>query len=191
MEARRFGPRPGFPGFRVHYVHPRPAWLVLTTYAVGGALIAAALPALKAWSATQYGRPGYAVALVINVLMPLLIVLLASAYPRVWVAGVGALGAGVNFLLCSGVLPRVADPIGSFIVQAGPIATAALAGYILIAALVSWSLRHWRVVGLRPAPDACENCGYPVRGAARCPECGAPTSSPPANTRNCSSTGPN
>lgn len=158
------------------YVRPRPWWVIALLYVLGAVAIGLAVPAMKAYAAARFGRAGVAVAFVVNIAMPLLIVVLSVAYPRLWVALVGTLAASLAFLLTVGLTPRISsDWLNSLVAQMGPILTVAIIAYHGLAAVAVGVQRPFRRVGIRPPADACRSCGYRLTGlgaAGRCPECG-------------------
>lgn len=158
------------------YVHPNVWRTILPAYAFGGLLIGLTLPALKSFAAAHLGRGGIAVAFVINIAMPLLVIVLAAIYPRLSFALLGTFLATLAFLFASGMNPPPINAgwLRNLIAQMGPILVVAFIAYHLLAATTVAVLRTFRQVGISPNPMACIQCGYLLFGAtrARCPECG-------------------
>lgn len=163
------------------YVRPRSLILILALYVVGGLTVGFALPALKDFAAARFGRGGIAVAFVINVALPLLVVTLAAWYPRFSSALAGTFLSTLAFLAATGFVP---PPLSSHWFRAligylGPILTVACVAYHLLAALTVVVLLPLRRVGNPPDPAACPGCGYLLIGinGGYCPECGGPARS--------------
>jgi len=158
------------------YVRPQLLRFALPAYLVGGLLIGAAVTPLKHLAATHFGRAGFAVAFVVNVAMPLLVIVLAGIYPRLHIALAGTLMATLAFLLAIGLKapPLRGGWLRNLLGQMGPILVVASIAYHLLAAATVGVLRPVRRVGFPPKPDACSDCGYLLIGVAglRCPECG-------------------
>ena len=155
------------------YVRPRPTGLVLLVYVIAGAAIGLAVPALKATAANAFGRSGLGVAYVVNVAMPLLVVVLAAAYPRLWVALLGTLLATAAFLGTTGILaPGRGWPL---IVarRIQPVLLLACIAYHVLAVITVLAVNPQRRVGRPVDPLRCAKCGYPLTGLTepRCPEC--------------------
>lgn len=137
-----------------------------------------ALPAMKAYAASQLGRAGLAVFAVINVILPSVIVGLAALYPRFSVAVVGTFLATLAFMLAAGMGPTmITSPyVRSLLQSIGPVGTVAFVIYHILAAGTVVVVRFWRQVGAPPDPRACTYCGYFLVGLKepRCPECAKP-----------------
>jgi len=158
------------------YVRPELQRYVLPAYLFGGLFIGAAVPPLKLFAAAHFGRTGYAVAFVVNIAMPVLVVSLAAVYPRFGVVLAGTLTATIAFLATIGLNapPLTAGWLRNLLGQMGPILFVACIAYHLLAAGTVAVLRPFRRVGRPPDPAACIRCGYLLIGliADRCPECG-------------------
>lgn len=158
------------------YVRPRPPLAILACYAAGGLAISLALPALQSLAAAKLGRAGIAVAFVVNVAMPLLVVALTALYPRFWINVVGAGVATLAFLLVHNLVPWPFQQGwgSSMISRLGPILTVACIGYQVLTVATFAIARRFRCVGEPPHPAACRTCGYLLIGLVGdiCPECG-------------------
>ena len=160
------------------YVRPRPVWLVLLAYLCTGAAVGLALPLLRAVATAQLGYRGFGVALAVNIVMPLLVVALAAAYPRLWIALLGTLVATLGFLICGG---QKFPPFGPGWIlltlrSMRPVLVVACVAYHVLACITVLAVRVLRRVGVPPDPRCCATCGYPLVGLteARCPECSTP-----------------
>ncbi len=160
------------------FVKSRPWWAVILVYAAAGSAIGLALPALKGMAASSMGRSGLAVAFAVNIAMPVVVVMLAAAYPRLWVALLGTLLATIAFVLTGNrALPSFQSGwLVRMIQAASPILVVACIAYHVLAGMTVGVVRTWRRVGTPPDPNACPTCGYSLVGLTepRCPECFAP-----------------
>jgi len=158
------------------YIKPERLRYVLPAYLLGGLLIGAAVPPMKLFAAVHFGRAGYAVAFVVNIAMPVLVVSLAAIYPRLSVVLAGTLVATLAFLVTLGLNapPLTAGWLRNLLGQMGPILVVACIAYHVLAVGTVAVLRPVRRVGRPPHPAACIHCRYLLIGltADRCPECG-------------------
>lgn len=158
------------------YVRPELVRFVLPGYLLGGLFIGAAVPPLQRFAAEHLGRAGFAVAFVVNIAMPVLVVTLAAVYPRLSVVLAGTLLATFAFLVTLGLQapPLNAAWLRNLLGQMGPILVVACVAYHALAAGTVVVLRPFRRVGHPPDPAACCNCGYLLIGlpSDQCPECG-------------------
>ena len=163
-------------GIDMTYVKPERLPYVLPAYLLGGLLIGASIPPMQRFAAAHFGRAGYAVAFVVNIAMPVLVVSLAAIYPRLNVVLAGTLTATLAFLATIGLNapPLTAGWLRNLLGQMGPILVVACIAYHVLAAGTVAVLRPFRRVGRPPDPAACIHCGYLLIGlpADRCPECG-------------------
>lgn len=160
----------------MRYVRPRPSWIIVLSYFVGGAMIGGTLLMLKSYASGAFGRAGLAVAFVVNIGMPLLVVALAAAYPRLLVALVGTATATFAFLIIGGGGPLnpLQWPAATVSALAGsPILTVACVMYHILALIAVIAVSSFRRVGIPPDPLRCPGCGYSLVGLIepRCPEC--------------------
>jgi hypothetical protein len=134
-------------------VRPRFVVFVLLAYVLGGAAFGLLLPALKTAAGSAWGRPGLAVALVVNIAMPLLVVALSAAYPKLGVALLGTFLATLAFLTVGGPqsLPLGRDWLLTAARQIRPLLVVACLAYHLLAATTVLLIRPWRRVLLRDA----------------------------------------
>ena len=112
-----------------------------------------------------------------NLLLPVVALVIAFAYPKWWtvVIGAGLLTLGVM----ASTMGRLFTPcfwdwtFPMWLQAAHPILVAATVGYAAIGLVVVAALRPWRRVGEPPVEGLCE-CGYPREGLENepCPECG-------------------
>jgi hypothetical protein len=157
------------------HVKPRPWWSALLVYAAGGAAIGWALPTLKTLGAAHFGRSGLAVAAVVNVAMPLLVVTLAAIYPKLWIALLGTFAATIAFLALGGqYFPRFGEGwLYIFVQQMRPVLVVARVAYHVLAGITVLAVQPVRRVGTPPDPRRCTTCGYLLVGLSepRCPEC--------------------
>jgi len=121
---------------------------VLIAYVLGGAALGFAAPGLKAAAGSAWGRPGLAVVLVVNIAMPLLVVALSAAYPKLGVALLGTFLATLAFLTAGGPhsLPLGRDWLLAAAQQIRPLLVVACLAYHLLAAATVLLIRPWRRV---------------------------------------------
>lgn len=168
----------------MRYVDPKTWPQALAAYLFGGALIGAALPYGQAWCAAHLGRGGIAVAIVVNLAMPALIVALAAWRPRVWVALLGAFLATAALLVTA--TRTIPVPTRAFIESSvrgmGPVLVVAIVAYHVLAVITVFAVSPWRRVGVAPPDDGCKTCGYSQKGlmGERCPECGSERAATPS-----------
>jgi len=117
------------------HLKPWSTWFILAAYALGGTAMALALPALKGLAGVAFGRPGLAVAVVVNIAMPLVVVALSAAYPKLGVAVLGTFLGTLAFLVRGGQeLPRLSlDWFGEAVRQMHPILVVACIAYHALA----------------------------------------------------------
>lgn len=158
------------------FVRPWPWWAVCLVYVLGGLLIGGSVPWLQDFAGAHLGRRGFAVAFVINVAMPLLVVALSAVYPVLLVALTGTFLASLTFVFLTGQpLPWPEQGwLIHFIRAMHPILFVACVAYHVLSAATVLFVRRWRVVGRPADPTVCAGCGYRLTGltADRCPECG-------------------
>ena len=130
-------------------VKPRFVVFVLVAYVLAGAALGLVLPGLKAAAGSAWGRPGLAVALVVNIAMPLLVVALSAAYPKLGVALLGTFLATLAFLTAGGPQspPLGRDWLLAAVQQIRPLFVVACIAYHLLAVATVLLIRPWRPVG--------------------------------------------
>ncbi|MBI3832826.1 MAG: hypothetical protein HY287_00690 [Planctomycetes bacterium] len=130
---------------------PIPAWLVLSLYAVSGLGIAVLVPAFKALGSSCFGRSGYGVAIVVNVVLPLFFVVAAAWYPKWSVALPGTFLTILVFMLATGMLPTSlsGDWIGSFRGME-PVFVIACIAYFIISFITVAIVRTMQHIGATP-----------------------------------------
>jgi len=130
------------------YVRPELLRYILPAYLLGGLVVGAAVPPMQRFAAAHFGRAGIAVAFVVNVAMPLLVVSLAAVYPRLGVVLGGTLTATLAFLVTIGLNapPLTAGWLRNLLGQMGPI--------LVVACIAYHGLAAGTVAMLRPGPTS-------------------------------------
>jgi hypothetical protein len=160
----------------MRYVDPGRWPAAMVGYTALGALVGLAVTPLQSWAANHLGRPGYGIAIAVNLLLPAAAALVSAWYPR----PITTL-AGGPLLVGAFVLVRVllldlhfwAWSPAFIAARTSPIEVAAAAGCSVVGPTVVLLTRPLRRVGRADDHERCP-CGYLLRGLAEgvCPECG-------------------
>jgi len=140
-------------------------------------LIALGATPLQSWSSNHLGRPGYGIAVAVNVLLPLGTLLVSLWHPRILIAALGGPLLVFCFVFVRLLLiePRFWSWSVPFIVnRTSPIELAAAVACSVVGAVSALAISPWRRVGLPDQADRCPTCGYLLRNIEDplCPECG-------------------
>src|SRR6185369_8965468 len=73
----------------MRFVPPNRYPQALAAFGVAGVLIALGATPLQSWSSNHLGRPGYGIAVAVNVLLPLGTLLVSLWHPRILIAALG------------------------------------------------------------------------------------------------------
>ena len=131
---------------------------------------------LQAYAGSHWGRPGYGMAIAVNLLLPLATVLVAGWHPKVAVAGVGGLLVVIGFTAerLMEIRPELWNWDGKFVaLHTSPIQVAAAVGCAVVGCIAAALVGMVRKVGVEDAHLRCA-CGYLKEGleGGVCPECG-------------------
>ncbi|HEV3257178.1 MAG TPA: hypothetical protein VG013_09885 [Gemmataceae bacterium] len=112
-------------------------WLILPVYLVGGLVLGLADPHLGRWVQGFGVRPGLATAASVNLLLPLLVIGLGVACPRLGTAWLGATGITVAFILGLALVYPPARPWGpaTLLGAVPPVLVMACVGYAILGTL--------------------------------------------------------
>ncbi len=159
----------------VRYVSPSRWPWSLTGYALAGLLPALLMTPARA-VAIRYGmHPGLPTTFLVNLLIPATFVATAWTYPRVRFVWIGVPLAIFLYTAERAIemspLPS-AWSLGFFVARLSPIVTVACIISGAIATATCFAVRPVRIVGFKPSPSACPECGYETAGLIACPECG-------------------
>lgn len=160
----------------MRYVPPKRWPLALVGYSLAGIFPAAVDPLLRDLFVRVQIQPGAATALLVNLVIPLLFVATAAAYPRAAFAAFGVLLAFLGFTITRLVQ---LNPwfwnwtAGMFLSRINPIVTVSSIVSGAIAVATCFATNPVRRVGVPPPPNSCHNCGYDLgEEILQCPECG-------------------
>lgn len=130
------------------------------------------------------GKPGLGIAFTINVLLPLVTVIIAVAFPRMRTAVIAGVLVVLGFVLARLLIGEMRPWRwnGAFLRQhTHPIEVAAMVGCAVIGAVAAAVAMSFRRVGSTPHEPSCRHCGHALAASldaerpASCPECGMPT----------------
>lgn len=159
----------------MRYVPPSRWPWALAGYALAGLLPALLMTPARA-IAIRYGvHPGMPTAFLVNLLIPATFVATAWKYPRVRFVWIGVPLALVLYTAerAIEISPSPSTwSLGLFVARLSPIVTVACVISGAIATAACFAIRPVRIVGLKPSPTACPQCGYETEGLVACPECG-------------------
>ncbi|HEV3003905.1 MAG TPA: hypothetical protein VGX78_05560 [Pirellulales bacterium] len=118
--------------------------MVFPLYLVGGLLLGLGDSLLGRWVQQAGVKPGVATAVSVNLLLPLLTIVLAVAYPRARMAWVGALGMTAAYILGLAVAHPPAKPwdAATVVRSIPPVLVVACVGYGVLGTLTAIATRR-------------------------------------------------